>query len=291
MSIIVIAVSAACGATPTATVTGEPTSLVPTPPPSVLEIPYGDGPDQVGDLRLPEGSGLAAVVVLIHGGFWQEPFKRDLMDGLALDLTRRGFATWNLEYRRVGASGGGWPQTATDVASGIDHLAALASTYPLDLSRVALVGHSAGGHLALWAGARQRPPRGGPGAGPQLSPTYVVSLAGVADLEEADRMGLGGGAVASFLGPSRDRTAIYPEASPRALVPLGVPQLVVHGAADRIVPITQSERYAAAARTAGDDVELLLIPEAGHFDLIEPSTPAWSATAARLIDRLAPHSG
>lgn len=257
----------------------------------MLGVPYGDGPDQVGDLRLPEGSGLAPVVVLIHGGFWREPFKRDLMEGLALDLTGRGFATWNLEYRRVGASGGGWPQTATDVARGIDHLAALASGYPLDLSRVALVGHSAGGHLALWAGARQRLPEAAPGAHPKVMPAYVVSLAGVADLEEADRTGLGGGAVASFLGPGSDRSAIYPEASPRALVPLGVPQLLVHGTADRIVPIAQSERYAAAAGTAGDEAELLLIPGAGHFDLIEPSTPAWSATAARLIDRLAPHPG
>ena len=285
---IVLVVSAGCGAAPVATVTSEPSSPDPTLPPSVIEIAYGDGPDQVGDLRLPDRSGLAPVAVLIHGGFWREPFKRDLMEGLALDLTRRGFATWNLEYRRVGASGGGWPQTATDVASGVDHLAALASTYPLDLSRVALVGHSAGGHLALWAGARQRLPEGAPGIHPQVRPTYLVSLAGVVDLEEADRTDLGGGAVASFLGPSRDRSAIYPEASPRALVPLGVPQLLVHGADDRIVPITQSERYATAARTAGDEVELLLIPGAGHFDLIDPSSPAWTATAARLIDRLAP---
>ena len=285
---IVIVVSAGCAATPAATVTSEPSSPDPIPPPSVIEIPYGDGPDQVGDLRLPDGSDLAPVAVLIHGGFWQEPFKRDLMERLALDLRRRGFATWNLEYRRVGASGGGWPQTATDVATGVDHLAALASSYPLDLSRVALIGHSAGGHLALWAGARQQLPEGAPGAQPQVLPTYLVSLAGVADLEEADRTGLGGGAVASFLGPSRDRSAIYPAASPRALVPLGVPQLLVHGADDRIVPTSQSERYTAAARTAGDEVELLLVPGADHFDLIDPSSAAWIATAARLVDRLAP---
>ena len=289
VAIIAIAALAGCGSPQAATVTIGPTSLAPTPPAVVFDVPYGDGPNHVGDLRLPEGSGLVPVVVLIHGGFWQEPFKRDLMDGLALDLTRRGFATWNLEYRRVGASAGGWPQTATDVARGIDHLAALASTYPLDLSRVALVGHSAGGQLALWAGARR--PLLPEGPRPQVKPTYVVSLAGVADLEEADLTGLGGGAVASFIGPGRDRAAVYAEASPRALVPLGVPQLLVHGADDRIVPITQSERYVAAARTAGDEVELLLIPEADHFDLIEPSTPAWGATAARLIDRLAPHAG
>ena len=289
VAIIAMAVFAGCGPAPTATVTSGPVSVHSTPPRSVLDISYGDGPNQVGDLRLPGGSGLAPVVVLIHGGFWREPFKRDLMEGLALDLTRRGFATWNLEYRRVGASGGGWPQTATDVARGIDHLAALASTYPLDLSRVALVGHSAGGHLALWAGARQRLPEGGPGAHPQVKPTYVVSLAGVADLEEADRTGLGGGAVASFLGPGRDRAAVYSEASPRALLPLGVPQLLVHGTADRIVPLTQSESYATAAGIAGDEVEFLPMPEADHFDLIEPSTAAWAATAARLIDRLAPH--
>ena len=168
----------------------------------------------------------------------------------------------------------------------IDHL----ERGTLDLSRVALVGHSAGGHLALWAGARQRLPEGAPGAHPQVKATYLVSLAGVADLEEADRRGLGWDAIARFLGPNRDRSAIYLEASPRALLPLGVPQLLVHGTADRIVPITQSERYAAAARIAGDEGEFLSMPEATHFSLIRPSSPAWVATAARLIDRLAPIS-
>ena len=190
-----------------------------------------------------------------------------------------------------GRQRGGWPQTATDVASGIDHLAVLASTHALDLSRVALVGHSAGGHLALWAGARETLPDDWPGAQPKVTPAYVVSLAGVADLEVADRNGLGRGAVASFLGRERDRAAIYPEASPRALIPLGVPQLLVHGTADGIVPISQSEDYAAAAGSAGDDVELLSIANAGHFDMIEPSTEAWVATAARLVDRLAPDRG
>ena len=274
--------------TPSPTAAGGPANATRRPLTPLLNIPYGGDPNQVGDLRLPEGQGLAPVVVLIHGGFWQEPFKRDLMTGLASDLTLRGFATWNLEYRRVGASGGGWPLTAIDVAMGIDHLEALAPEYSLDLDRVALVGHSAGGHLALWAAARHKFATDAPGARPRVTPTYVVSLAGVADLEEADRFSLGGGAVASFLGRDLDRSRIYPEASPRALLPLGVAQLLVHGTEDRIVPSTQSERFASAASKAGDEVELTLVPGADHFQLIDPSSSVWIATAERITRRLLP---
>ena len=206
----------AASPTPTTTATAAPVST----------IAYGPDPSQVGDLRLPERQGLAPVVVLLHGGFWRERSKRDLMDDLARDLTDRGYATWNLEYRRVGSSGGGWPETALDVAAGIDHLAALAGTHGLDLSRVVVLGHSAGGHLALWAAARHRLPEGAPGAMPLVRAAAAVSLAGVTDLAAADVGSLGNGAVADFLGVDADREAIYPIASPvELLLPGGVDHL------------------------------------------------------------------
>ena len=281
-------VLAACGTGPTPTPSTE-SAATPAPalaPLTRLTLAYGTGPDQVGDLMLPDADGPAPVAVLIHGGFWLEPFKRELMTPLAMDLSSRGFATWNIEYRRVGASGGGWPRTAEDVAAGIDFLTELATAYALDLDRVALLGHSAGGHLALWAGARHRLPPGAPGAGPRITPAYVVSQAGVADLEAADRAGLGRGAVADFLGRDVDRAILYQVASPMELLPLGVPQLLVHGLADGIVPLEQSTSYAAAAQAAGDIVELLSPPGVDHFQLIDASSSVWAATAQRISDRL-----
>ncbi|HTW99015.1 MAG TPA: alpha/beta hydrolase, partial [Acidimicrobiales bacterium] len=146
----------------------------------VTAVAYGPGPEQVGDLRLPtRRGGPVPVCVLLHGGHWREIWERDLMDELAVDLTRRGFATWNLEYRRVGPSGGGWPATFADTAAGIDHLVGLADPHGLDLERVVLAGHSAGGQLAMWAATRRALPSFAPGAAPAIRAALVVSLAGV----------------------------------------------------------------------------------------------------------------
>ncbi|NIR35894.1 MAG: alpha/beta hydrolase, partial [Actinobacteria bacterium] len=128
---------------------------------------YGPLPDQVADLRLPDGPGPHPVAVVLHGGFWRDVWTRDLMDGIAVDLTRRGWATWNIEYRRVG-SGGGFPETLEDVAAAIDHLDGLAGDRSLDVATVVTVGHSAGGHLALWAAARPKLDVGTSGAGPRV---------------------------------------------------------------------------------------------------------------------------
>ncbi len=288
---LMVGMVAACGvADPTPLTTastpnapGTSASLLP-----VMLVRYGDDPNQVADLRVPTNGTPLPVAVLIHGGFWQEPFKRDLMDGLAIDLADRGFATLNLEYRRVGASGGGWPETALDVAAGIDVLVELSGDYLLDLSRVVVVGHSAGGHLALWAAGRAQLPPGAPGALPAVRPALAVSLAGVSDLEQADRTQLGGGAVAAFLGRNVDRTLLYPEASPKAMLPLGTPQLLVHGVEDQIVPLEQSESYVAAARSAGDEVELLRLAGAGHFVVIDERSKEWGMVADRIEVALGP---
>ncbi|GBD85083.1 3-dehydroquinate dehydratase [bacterium BMS3Abin02] len=239
-------------------------------PPKI--VAYGEGPDQVGDLRLPSGPGPHPIAVLVHGGFWRRQWTRDLMDGLATDLVERGFATWNLEYRRVGA-GGGWPATVLDVARGIDHVALLDAA--IDRDRVAVIGHSAGGHLALASSGRTD----------AVTPALLVSLAGITDLGAALRDGLGSGAVAAFMGDATSQTAIA-QASPTAMLPLGVRQLVVHGTDDDDVPVDYSRRYVDSARAAGEEIEYLELASAGHTSLIDEQGAGWSDIAGRLAGML-----
>ncbi|MCA1713435.1 MAG: alpha/beta hydrolase [Actinobacteria bacterium] len=244
---------------------------------------YGDDVAQVGDLYLPPDVARPPVVVLVHGGFWRPQYERDLMGPLAEDLAARGYAVWNIEYRRVGTEGGGWPGTLTDVASAIDHLEVLAREQPLDLERVVVIGHSAGGQLAVWAAARPTLRDGDPGADPLVTVRAAVSLAGVLDLRTADAEGVGGRAVSQLLGGSHeDVTERYDVASPVERVPIGRPTLLVHGLDDRIVPVSQSRSYAAAADAADDEVELLELASTDHFDVIDRRHDAWGQVVARL---------
>ena len=233
------------------------------PPTADVRLPYGSDALQFGDLRLPEGNGPHPVAVVIHGGFWRSAYNLEHIGHLCAALTAAGIATWSLEYRRVGDIGGGWRNTVEDVARGADHVKTLAGEYPTDSQRVIAVGHSAGGHLALMLAARKRV--GG-----------AVSLAGVADLHRAWELRLGNDAVASFLGGSPEELPDrYEQASPRALLPLGVPQRLVHGAKDTVVPLEISDTYVKAAREAGDDAELIVLPQAGHFEVIDPRSAEW----------------
>jgi acetyl esterase/lipase len=249
---------------------------------AVHEESYGGLPDQVGDLRMPEGDGPHPVVVLIHGGAWRERWERDLMDSIAVDLTARGYATWNLEYRRVGPAGGGWPNTFADVAAGIDSLSRLAGMYSLDTARVALMGHSAGGHLALWAAGRGALPADAPGADPEVVPTVLVSLAGVTDLVEIGRRGNEESATTLFMGGLPDELPDeYALASPLARLPLGsFKQQIVYGLADRVDLVDANRRYVLRAQGAGDDVEELAIEAADHFHVIDPRSVAWPKIVA-----------
>ncbi|MDP8916354.1 MAG: alpha/beta hydrolase, partial [Pseudomonadota bacterium] len=220
-------------------------------------IAYGPDPLQFGELWLPEGRGPHPVVVLIHGGCWRADLPGlELMDYMAEDLRRSGVAVWNLEYRRLGAAGGGYPDVFSDVARGVDHLRTIARPNRLDLRRVVFSGHSAGGHLALWAAARPRLPRTSAlfQARP-LRPRKVVTLAGINDLEAYRASGpeaCGGPEVINRLVSAQDRPAPFADTSPAALLPIGTPQAVVSGALDRIVPSRFGREYAAAATRAGD---------------------------------------
>jgi acetyl esterase/lipase len=258
---------------------------------SMVRLAYGPEPLQFGELHLPAGTGLFPTVILIHGGFWRNPYGYTLMTSLAEDLAKHGIAAWNIEYRRVGDAGGGWPSTLLDVARAADYLRSIAHSYALDLQRVVSVGHSAGGHLALWLAARPRiandnilATSGIPGKEDQqraipLPLVGVVSQAGVADLEMGWRRNLGSGAVAELLGGSlQDVPECYAAASPAALLPLGVPQVLIHGTADDRVPFTMSQEYAQAARAAGDQVTLIKLEGADHFVLIDAFSDAWAKT-------------
>jgi len=203
------------------------------------------------------------------------PYGRDELSPVARDLAARGFAIWNLEYRRLGLPGGGWPGTFEDVAAGIDHLAKLvAQGTELDLSRVIVVGHSAGGHLALWCAARPGQ-RGLLRMPARVQPAAAAGMAAVVDLARAFALRAGNGAVGELLGGSPDaQPARYAAASPIALLPLGVNHLIVHGAADEALPITVTRNYVQAAKAAGDRVQFSELPGAGHMDCLDPTSEA-----------------
>jgi acetyl esterase/lipase len=249
-------------------------------------IRYGPHHSNVGDLWLPAASAAPLpVVVLIHGGFWRALYTKRLMNGLAKDVVARGWAAWNIEYRRVGVLGGdgGWPNTLLDVAAALDHLAVIEKGGRVDTSRVVTCGHSAGGQLALWAAARGRLPAASPGAGGAISVRGAVSLSGIVDLEEADRLGLGAQATARFMGGHwNEQSDRYRRASPRALLPLGVPQALIHAGNDEVVPPSMSRDYQALATSLGDSSRYLLVDRIGHRQLIDPKGLGWKTAVSEL---------
>jgi acetyl esterase/lipase len=247
-------------------------------------IRYGPHDSNVGDLWLPAGRAeTIPVVVLVHGGFWRAAYTKRLMNGLAKDVVRRGWAAWNIEYRRVGllGGGGGWPTTLLDVAAAVDHVAIIG--HGIDSSRVVTCGHSAGGHLALWAAGRGRLAAASPGADAAVAVRGAVSLSGIADLEEADRLGLGGNATGDFMGGhSNEQRERYRHASPRALLPIGIPQVLVHAGNDSVIPSSMSQDYQNQAASKGDDARYLRVDGLGHRQLIDPNGAGWLKAASEL---------
>jgi acetyl esterase/lipase len=245
---------------------------------------YGTDPSQYCELYLPTGDRKPTTFVIIHGGFWRAEYGADLGAPLAADLAKRGYAAWNMEYRRVG-NGGGWTSTFDDVAAGIDLLTSFADVgITLDLEHVVAIGHSAGGQLATWAAGRPGLPAGAPGSNPAVRITGVVSQAGVLDLVRAANEGVGGSAVPDLLGGSPSaQPDRYTLASPQARIPLAVPVRCVHSQADESVPFSQSTGYVTAATAAGEDARLVEV-RGEHLDLIDPSSSAWRAVIDLLPD-------
>ena len=270
----------------------QPSIPAPSGAPEGVRLVYGDDPHQMGVLRVPNGKGPYPVVVLVHGGCFRGDFASlSYMSPMAEALKADGVATWNVEYRRLGEPGGGWPGTYQDVGRAIDDLRELAQPYNLDLRRVVVVGHSAGGHLALWAASRPKLPPGGPISSPMpLKPLGVVNLAGLPDLrenvgryEELCR----GPVLHQMLGgdPTEMRERAQAAAAGERL-PLGVAQVVVLGDHEDFVPRPIATAYVAKARAAGDNARLVLIPNADHFDIASPTTPAWPQVKSAILKLL-----
>jgi len=250
-------------------------------------VAYGPAPAQVVELFLPKGRGPHPVVVLIHGGCYLAEYQGlPQTSGIAADLAHRGYAVWNVEYRKLGEAGAGYPGTFLDVADAVDRLRAEAPKYGLDTKSVVAVGHSAGGHLALWAAARAKLPKTSPlwRADP-LKIGAVVSLGGIGDLEgQADIFAgaCGPEPIPRIIGLA-DRKNAYADTSPAALLPSGAPITMISGDLDHVMPPPTGRAYAERVRKAGDAAEAVAIPGASHFDLVIPTTPAWKTVVAPAV--------
>lgn len=249
------------------------------------EIAYGQSPDQKAELWMPPGDGPHPVVILIHGGCWQSSFATlRAFAPIADALKSAGTAVWNIEYRRLGQVGGGWPGTYLDVGAAVDQLRTIAPEHQLDLGRVIVMGHSAGGHLAMWVAARSRLPFGTPlYVENPLPVSGVINLAGTGDMEafipfEAQTcVGCCQGLVVEAMlgGTPLKVPERYAQASAIKMLPLGTPQVLIWGDRDNICPLSVGEAYAEAAKKAGDPVLLLVFPGLGHFEIASPFSPCW----------------
>jgi acetyl esterase/lipase len=242
---------------------------------------YGDQPLNVGEWFVPAGEGRFPSVVLVHGGFWRQQYDRSIEEPIATDLAGHGYLVWNIEYR---SSAEPWPATLTDVAAAYDHLLSGRYADRVDRQKIAVVGHSAGGHIAAWLGSRHRLPDDAPGRNPDsVPPALVIPQAGVVALAMAADEGLGDGAAQALLdGSPKQHPDRYLVADPTEFVPTGVRSVLIHGVSDDVVPVSQSEAYHLAARRAGDDCSLERL-EGDHDIHLDPKSEA----CQRMRDALA----
>lgn len=260
-------------------------------PKADLRIPYGTDPLQFADLWLPRGKAPHPVVLMVHGGCWQTDIAdASIMNYIADDLRTRGIAVWNIEYRGVDRAGGGYPGTFLDVAAAADALGKEGPRHRLLTGRVVAIGHSAGGHLALWLAARGRIAPTSALYKPRPLPiSAAISIGGLPDLEAAqvppgDTCGTE--PVRKLVGPATaERPDLYGDTSPAAMLPFATPQILVNATRDRIAPPAFAESYAAKAKARGVDVRRVTVPDEGHVELIAPGTASWAAERAE-IERL-----
>ena len=254
-----------------------------------LRVPYGDDPAEFAELRFPNGRGPFPLLFVVHGGFWQSGYDLSHIGHLCAAFTSRGVITCNIEYRRIGNPGGGWPGTFQDISLATRNILQTMSTdQRFDRARTAILGHSAGGHLALWLAGRHRISKGSPLHSDQKEAlTSAVSLAGVSDLRLAWRQKLGHGIVTRLIGGTPDE---YPDrydaGSPIELLPTGARQVLVHGTADNFVPVSQSEAFVEKAEKLGDRPTLVKLDGIGHFELIDPESDVWPTIAGAVLSLL-----
>jgi acetyl esterase/lipase len=234
-------------------------------PAADARLAYGSDPNQFGEIRLPKDKGPFPVVMNIHGGFWRAAYDLGHAGHLCAALSQKGLATWNVEYRRVGNPGGGWPNSFEDIRNAYRFVPQLGKRYSVDSTKVLVMGHSAGGQLALCLAAHE----------PAL--TRVLSLAGIVDLGQAWELHLSDNAVVAFLGGTPSEVPEhYREADPMAAtISRKTTQWLIHGAADNVVSSYFSRSYAERKQQSHEDVHYLEIATAGHFDLIDPRSKAW----------------
>ena len=286
MAVAILALAGTAAASCEGTATYAQLLRLPHTPPDLVSA-YGPAPEQVGELWLPHGPAPFPVVVVLHGGCWFASVDRAYLQPLAARLASAGFAVWLPEYRRLGSPGGGWPGTFQDAAAAVDHLRVLAEGQPLDLTRVVVLGHSAGGHLALWLAARPGLPPDTPVSSPDPFPLRgVVSLAGIPDLQQASLRGVCGSAPSQLLGDDPQTTISL--ASPAERLPLNVPQRLLGGDCDGIVPPDLASGFALRAVAAGDQATARILPGANHFDLVDPTGAAWTTVLSAVRRLVAP---
>jgi acetyl esterase/lipase len=268
------------------------------PAPSAdYRIHYGPGQYQFGDLWLPahEPTQRLPLVVFVHGGWWQSAYDLEYAGHLCAALKAVGVASWSIEYRRVGSTGGGWPSTFQDVAAGFDYLATIAKSYPIDLHRVIAMGHSAGGHLAFWLAGRHHIPETSPIYQPQpkVALRGLIALAGAVDLRlTIDLSGYFTFAhdkheVYSLMGgPPAELQERYRAGNPGDLLPLNAPQILIQGSDDGQIPPQLPDRWAELARRQGDEVTVTIIIGADHLDVVDPQSKAWPTVQAAVLKLL-----
>ena len=246
---------------------------------------YGEDPNQFGELYLPSPSDTAyPVIILVHGGCYRAQYDLKPLGGLCKALVAEGFAVWNIEYRRAG-NGGDYPNMFLDVAQSADYLRQIAETHHLNLDKVMTVGHSAGGHIALWLAGRHKIPTSSDLYIENPLPIKnVIVLAGMVDAVHAIEHGICEGGLAIVMGGEPDTApANYQVADPRALIPIGIPQTHIIGDQDDEM-MENFKSYLEVAKQNGEPVKLIVPPDAGHFEIVALSSKAWQTVRDTIID-------